>query len=105
QALQRRAFQRTTGEAAIVVLITYRHPALGPLAGDIGSAGLSLGVERVELHVEALLAGFARIDRTAHPARHGDDGATVCARHWLCLGASRRPKKRYPFQRVPVMSR
>jgi hypothetical protein len=28
------------------------------LAGDIGLAGLTLGVERVELHVDAFLAGF-----------------------------------------------
>ena len=45
QPLQRRALQRAAGEAAVVVAVRDQHPALGPLAGHVGLAGLALGVE------------------------------------------------------------
>ena len=45
QPLQRRALQRAAGEAAVVVAVAHQHPALGALAGDVGLAGLALGVE------------------------------------------------------------
>ena len=57
--------QRAAGEAAIVVAVRHQHPALGALAGDVGLAGLALGVEAVELHVEPFLAGLAGVDGAA----------------------------------------
>ena len=44
QPLQRRALQRAAGEAAVVVGVADQRPALGALAGDVGLAGLALGV-------------------------------------------------------------
>ena len=44
QPLQAGAFQRAAGDAAVVVLVADQHPALGALAGDVGLAGLALGV-------------------------------------------------------------
>src|SRR5215471_10700579 len=52
-------------ETAIVVAIQVEMPALMRLALDIGFAGLALGIERVELEVEIMLARLAGIDRTA----------------------------------------
>ncbi len=65
QALQGRPFERAAGEAAIVVLVCEFEPALGALAGDVGAAGLALGVEAVELHVEPFLGRLARVDGAA----------------------------------------
>ena len=44
-----------------IVAVGHQHPALGLLAGDIGLAGLALGIERVELHVRALFASDLRV--------------------------------------------
>ena len=68
QALQCGPLQRGAGDAAIVVAVRHQHPAFRALAGDIGLAGLALGIERVELHVEALFRGFARVDGAAELA-------------------------------------
>ena len=65
QPLQRRAFQRRAGDAAVVVAVGHQHPAFGLLAGDVGLAGLALGIERVELLLQAFLAGLAGVDRAA----------------------------------------
>ena len=99
QALQGGPLQRAAGKAPIVVAVGDEYPALGLLARHIGLAGLALGVEAVELHVEAFLTRLARVDRTAelqdrrrlHRARLPPD--------W------RRPKNIGPFQRVPVIAR
>ena len=45
QALQRRPLQRAARDAAIVVLVGQRDPALGALALDVGQPRLALGVE------------------------------------------------------------
>ena len=45
QPLQRRPLQGAAGEAAVVVAVGHQHPALGALAGDVGLAGVALGVE------------------------------------------------------------
>jgi hypothetical protein len=63
--LQGRAVQRGSGEAAIIVALGNQASALMRLALDIGFASLTLGIERVELEVEIMLARFAGIDRTA----------------------------------------
>ena len=65
QALQGGPLQRAAREAAVVVAVGHQKPALGLLAGDIGLAGLALGVERVELLLEAFLGRLAGIDRAA----------------------------------------
>ena len=71
QPLQRRPLQGRARDAAIVVAVGHQHPAFGLLAGDIGLAGLALGVERVELLLQALFGGLAGVDRAAELA---DDG-------------------------------
>ena len=97
QALQRRALQRAAGEAAVVVAVGHQQPALGLLARDIGLARLALGVEAVELHVEAFLARLAGVDRAAELA---DDRLLHARPRWFL-----RPKKTSPFHRVPVIAR
>ena len=47
QPLQRRALQRAAGDAAVVVAVGHQHPAFGLLAGDVGLAGLALGIEQL----------------------------------------------------------
>ena len=66
QGLQGRAIQRSAGQPAIVEPISgTQHPAFMRLALDIGLAGLSLGVERVEGEIEIVLGRLARVDRAA----------------------------------------
>src|SRR5258708_4229424 len=60
-----RAVERAAGHAAIVVAVRDLDPTFPALACDVGLAGLPLGVQRVELHLEAILAGFPGIDRAA----------------------------------------
>ena len=67
------------------------------LALDIGLGGLALRVERVEVLLEPVIGRHPRVDGAAQ-------------RLWAGLGhpasfLSRRPKKRGPFQRVPVIAR
>jgi hypothetical protein len=71
------------------------------LAGDIGIAGFALRIEGVEFLLQALIGGFARIDRAAALARERR-GCRIAAGHAL---AFRKPKNSQPFQRVPVMAR
>ena len=97
QPLQRRALQRAAGEAAVVVGLADQRPALGALAGDVGLAGLALGVQRVELLLQPLLARLAGVDRAAELA---GDRLRHAALPWRL-----RPKNTRPFQRVPVMAR
>ena len=65
ELLQGRAVHRSAGIAAIVVMLRQHGPTLVPLAPDEGLAGLALGMQRVELLLEPLLAGFAGVDRAA----------------------------------------
>jgi hypothetical protein len=109
QALQGRPLQRAAGHAAIVVAVGHQHPALGALAGDVGLAGLALGVEAVELHVEPLLARLAGVGTRSAELLHRA-GMVASARVDLRLMPADlrwflRPKKVQPFQRVPVMCR
>ena len=95
QALQGGPLQRAARDAAVVVAVGQRHPALGRWLAMKASPGLALGVEAVELLLQALLAGLAGVDRAAELRRIG-------AAFSLPL---RRPKNRGPFHRVPVMVR
>ena len=70
QALEGRAVERAAGHATVVIAVGNLDPTFRALAGDVGLAGLPLGVQRVELHVEAFLAGFAGVDRAAQFAGH-----------------------------------
>ena len=87
---------RAAGEAAIVVAVADKDPALVLLALDVGERRLALGVERVELHVEALVGRDAGVDGAADLA----DG-----RLHLPLRMVAKPENSGPFQRVPVMAR
>jgi hypothetical protein len=59
--LQGGPLQGAAREPAIVVAVRYQEPALGLLAGDIGLAGLTLGMKAVELLLQTLLGGFAGV--------------------------------------------
>src|SRR5258706_6692377 len=65
-----RAVERGAGHAAVIITVGDLNPTFPALAGGLGLAGLPLGVQRVELHLEAILAGFAGIDRAAQFAGH-----------------------------------
>src|SRR4051812_45760332 len=89
-------------EAAVVVAIGQAGPALLLLALDVGQARLTLGVQAVELLLQSLLGGLARVDGTADER----EGPGRCRRSvhafapWL-----RQPlKKRKPLQCEPVMA-
>jgi hypothetical protein len=47
QPLERRALHVAARERRIVVVVGHRNPPLGPLAGDVGMAGVALGVDGV----------------------------------------------------------
>src|SRR5277367_407891 len=55
----------STGIPAIVIPGPNQGPAGMGLASDIGGGGLVLGIQRVELLVEAMLGGDPRIDCAA----------------------------------------
>jgi hypothetical protein len=63
--LQRWPVEVGAGAAAVVEAFGKIDPALGLLAGDVGLGRLALGVQRVELLIEALLGRLAGIDETA----------------------------------------
>jgi hypothetical protein len=58
-------FEGAARDAPVVVAVADEHPALGALAGDEGLAGLALGIEGVELHVEPFLARLPGVDCAA----------------------------------------
>ena len=65
QRLQSRAVQTAAGIAAVVVAAGDKRPSFMGLAADIGGAGLALGVEGVEVLLEALVGGDAGVDRAS----------------------------------------
>ncbi len=80
EPLQGRALQRPTGIAAIVVMVTDGYPALGLLAGDIGFAGLALGMQAVEVLLQSFFARFAGVDGAADLALGGHDAVFLLFR-------------------------
>jgi hypothetical protein len=78
KAFEGRAIKRPTVHATIVVTVGNQDPAFPSLAGDIGLAGLSLGVQRVELHLQAFLAGLAGVNRAAQLSGHPMQIGAVC---------------------------
>ena len=65
QPLQRRPVHIADGVAAVVEGLGDHLPALLFLARDVGLGGFALGVEGVELLLEPLVGGLARVDRAA----------------------------------------
>ena len=95
QPLQRGAIHAAAGESAVVVAVADKDPALVFLALDVGKRRLALGVEAVELHVEAFVGRDAGVDSAANFADWRPHFA-----EWF-----RSPKNAGPFQRVPVTAR
>jgi hypothetical protein len=69
ELLQGRPLHRAAGEAAVIVGGVHQTPALALLAPDERLARLALGVERVEVLLETLLGGFARVDGASADGR------------------------------------
>jgi hypothetical protein len=127
QFLKRWPLHRTAGIAAVVVAVPYQPPPFMGLALDVGLGRFPLGVEGIEVLLEPLVGRDTRIDRATETAFvrllhvHGgmspDDApcAVVAAtrlRFFRCILSSpigagfpwRSPKKRWPFQFVPVIA-
>src|SRR4051812_6876113 len=78
---------------------TFEIPCCASKILDVGLRGLALRVEGVEVLLKTMLGRDPRVDRAPQRLRGW-------ARHEPSPGfRSRRPKKRGPFQRVPVMAR
>ncbi len=65
QALQGRAVQGSTGAATVVVTLRQQLPTLMGLALDVGLTSLALGIQRVEVLLQARRGRLAGIDGTA----------------------------------------
>src|SRR5215204_163764 len=98
QPLQRRSFHRSAREAAIVVAGRQAAPAFMGLALNVGLGCLPLVGERVELLLEPVLGRDTGVDRAAQSSNR-------LPVHHDARARSRSPKKRGPFQFVPVMAR
>ena len=106
QPLERRPVHVATGEGGIVVVVGHRNPALRALAGDVGVAGVTLGVDGVVLLVEPLVGGLAGVDGAAQAALQSfAHRRPPCFFGFFCLAGAFTPKKSGPDQRVPVISR
>ena len=129
EGLEGRALQAAAGETPVVIALGTEPPALMGLGLDVGLGRLALGIERVELLLEPMLGGFAGVDRAAQgsggrfhetppgwcwrrPSRQRPGGrlrrgfSTVrTVPGPLGRFCCRSPKKRGPFQFVPVISR
>ena len=98
QALQRRALQRGAADTRRRRSGLDERASPLALALDVGLAGRALGVEGVELLLQALLAGFPGVDRAA------DLGLDLGPAH-PPLPVLRRPKNSGPDHWVPVIAR
>ena len=65
QSKQGRALHRTARQTTIIIGSRQKYPAFMFLAGDIGFAGIALGVQRVETLFQSLIRGFAGVDGAA----------------------------------------
>ena len=93
QALKGRALQGAAGDATVVVAVGDQEPAFSALAGDIGLAGLALGIQRVELHLEAFLAGLAGVNRAAQLAHQRRKTVVWDLERFLSRFYPRRPRR------------
>src|SRR5262245_3681217 len=99
ELLQGRAVGGSAREAAIIISRTNQCPPGMGLTADIGLRCIILGIERVEVLIEARFGRDPGIDGAAD--------FSSGRRHDLASGEtlSRRPKNRGPFQLVPVMAK
>src|SRR5207249_4587388 len=89
-----------SGKAPVVVTSRQAPPAFVTLALEVGQAGFTLGVERVEILLESDLGGFAGVDRAADCR-----GQLVLPAHALPpLPANAWRKKRKPLVWEPVIA-
>src|SRR5262249_61837289 len=65
QLLQGRSLHGGAGDATVIIHCRQARPTLVLLAADEGFASLALGIQGVEVLLETLLGGLARIDRAA----------------------------------------
>ena len=86
EAGEGRALHGPARIAAVVEPLGDQMPALMPLAPDEGLAGFPLGVQGIEVLLEAILGGLAGVDGAAASAGHN-------------------PKNLRPDQRAPVIPR
>src|SRR5207302_7261730 len=106
EALQGGPVHVAAGEAAVVVALRQQRPAQAGLAADVSLGGLALGVQGVELLLEALLGALAGVGGAAHQGQRGPRPRPVVAAHRespLLVRAAW--KKRKPLQWLPVMAR
>jgi hypothetical protein len=98
ELLERRAVGRPAGIAAVAIPGPDEGPALRRLAAYIGFGGVMLGIERVEILLQPMLGGDPGIDGAANPFGRpmAHDGRSM---------RPRRPKKRGPDHRVPVIAK
>ena len=98
QALQGRTVHAAATEAAIVVVFGNGYPAGMTLTGDVGLAGIALGIQGIEFLFQAFFGGFAGVDGTA-------DGGLVPGIHgWPPWAWRPRWKNQKPLQWLPVIS-
>ena len=90
RALKVGPVQGATGDATIVIGIWDELPTFVDLAFDIGLACLPLGMQRVEILLQALFGRFTRVDGAAQA-------------RWRV--AAHRPKNLGPDQCAPVILR
>ncbi|YBW38421.1 hypothetical protein ACMYR2_0925 [Nitrobacter sp. TKz-YC01] len=99
QPLQGRAIGGSAREAAIIISRLDERPACMRLTSDIGLGCIILGIQRVELLIKAGVRRHPGIDRAP-------DNTVVVRLHVRTPlpFPARRPKKRGPFQFVPVIA-
>ena len=91
EPLQCRAIHIAAGVAAVVEMVGDHLPALVFLAGDERLGRFPLGIEGVELLLESLLRGFARVDRapdglSLRPIRSDALRGASCEALFLAIG-------------------
>ena len=69
ELLQGRAVHASAGEAAIFEGVADERPALKRLAPDIGLAGFTLRIQRIEVLFKSIFGRDSRVDRAAFPDR------------------------------------
>lgn len=91
-------------ESSVVIPLWKALPPLGLLAGDVRLGALPLGVQRVELLLEAILRTLAGVDGAPHARRRLwlRSLAHALAPDPFLPRADGRPKKLTPFQCAPV---
>ena len=104
--LQSRAIEIATRPSTIVIVVRQARPALVTLTSDERLARLPLGLQRVELLLQALFRGFAGIDRAAQEMA-GSSRFFIHARSQPAVprGGLLTPKKRGPDHDTPVIRR